>query len=175
MWKVLLAGAAYTVGTYILDVLIFPHIIFNRLRKEEMKTGKPILNVGAGLPQSSLRAQILGPTLWGDINTDIAASREAPCPKNSVCYADAHHLPYPDKYFSAAFAAHVIEHVTNPVQAIHELNRVADRVYLYQPAWWAPHTWLYTDHKWYITRETAYPLWQRSKDSLTLPGVHNMY
>lgn len=38
--------------------------------------------------------------------------------------ADVNRLPYPDDHFDVVLAAHVIEHVTDPEAALHEMRRV---------------------------------------------------
>jgi SAM-dependent methyltransferase len=127
--------------TYVADVLITPAQVARAARRAAR--GKPLLNVGAGTDSSSLRAFLLGPTLWGDVNCDIAG----PCGR--VGYCDAHALPYADKAFGAAIASHVIEHVDRPDIVLRELHRVADRVFVITPKWWAAHTWLHPGHLWY--------------------------
>ncbi len=154
-------GAAYSAIAYVEDVVLRPDRVAQRAIKHARSVGKPTLNVGAGTPGSSLRVAILGPTLWGDVNLDLAAP-QVPHGPNCVAYGDIHKIPYPNKHFGAAIASHVLEHVDDPQAALVELCRVADRVYAITPKWWAPHTWLYTDHQWYVTERGKYiPLWQR--------------
>jgi SAM-dependent methyltransferase len=43
-------------------------------------------------------------------------------------------IPFPDKYFDFAHAAHVLEHVEDPHAAVRELTRVASRGYIETPA-----------------------------------------
>ena len=57
-----------TVGAYIGDVLIRPAFVARDARAAADARGKPLLNLGAGTPRSSLRVMLLGPTLWGDVN-----------------------------------------------------------------------------------------------------------
>lgn len=140
----------FAVGAYASDVVIRPHLVAKIARREADRRGKPLLNVGAGTPGSSLRARLLGPTLWGDVNSDIAAPRGAPCGRTTVCYGDVQDLSqYRDKTFGAAIASHVLEHVPDPQRALAELVRVADVAYIITPPWWAPHTWLHPGHLWF--------------------------
>jgi len=156
------ALGVYTLGAYVVDVLLFPDQAAREARSFAKSIGKPVLNVGAGTPGSSLRVAMLGATLWGDINCDIAASKSTSCGGDNVCYCDAVKLPFPDKYFGAVIASHVLEHMENPQAAVAEWNRVADRVYVIVPKWWAPHTWLHPGHRWVISEDgRTTPLWNK--------------
>jgi ubiquinone/menaquinone biosynthesis C-methylase UbiE len=148
---------------YVLDVLVRPKAVAKEAREKATKTGKPMLNVGAGTPESSLRAKVFGPQLVGDVNLDIAAPRGVRPGPDKVSYGDVQRLPYPDKHFGVAFTSHVIEHVDDPRKALSELDRVADDVVNVTPSWWAPHTWLYKDHQWYVTKDQKefVPLWKK--------------
>ena len=154
-------GVAYSVAAYVEDVVLRPERVAQQAIRYARKRRKPVLNVGAGTPGSSLRVALLGPTLWGDVNLDLAAPKRNPGPDH-VSFGDIHSIPYPDKYFGAVVASHVLEHVDDPMGALGELHRVADKVFAITPKWWAPHTWCYTDHQWYVTETGVYvPLWQR--------------
>jgi len=149
---------AYCGVAYGYDVLYKPHKIAKQARKTADINNKPLLNIGAGTPKTSLRTYLFGPTLWGDVNMDIAG--KGPCTPENVCYGDIGKIPYPDKYFGAVIASHVVEHIPNPQKAMAEMHRVADKVYAITPVWWAPHTWIYWDHKWYRKENgTFMPLW----------------
>lgn len=149
----LAAIALYGAGAYVLDVVLRPAAVADLARTESMVRGKPLLNVGAGTPDSSLRVALLGPPVPDAVNVDVAGNG-----RNGAVYGDAHALPYPDKVFGAALASHVLEHCADPRRAIRELQRVADRVYVVWPSWWAPHTWLHPGHRWY--RDGAGRLWR---------------
>lgn len=138
------------VGAYCLDVLLRPSMVADEARRAARARRKPLLNVGCGTSQSSLRAALFGPTLWGDINCDIAAKGEWRLGDRQPCYGDIHQLPFPDKYFGAVIASHVVEHVDDPHRAMRELHRVADSVFVIVPKWWAPHTWLHPGHQWFF-------------------------
>ena len=78
----------YVVGGYVYDVVWRPSKVAYDARQYAHSRNKPLLNVGAGTEHSSLRAALLGPTLWGDVNVDIAAAAELACTPNQVCFAD---------------------------------------------------------------------------------------
>ena len=144
---------AWSIGAYLYDVLWLSKKYGNAAREYADSVGKPFLNVGAGTPNSSLRVKLFGPTLFGDVNCDLAASQTTPCGPDTVCHCDASSLPYPDGYFGSALASHLIEHVDDPQAVAEELERVSDRVFVVVPKWWAPHTWLYTDHQWFVGQD----------------------
>jgi len=153
-------GVGYVVGTYLADVVMHPRQIAKFARQEADRRQKPLLNVGAGTPTSSLSNALFGPQLVGDVNMDI--STENPhCRMDKVCYGDIMDIPFSDKEFGAVLASHVIEHVDDPTKAFAELGRVADVSFVIVPKWWAPHTWLHPGHQWYITEDfRAFSLWR---------------
>jgi SAM-dependent methyltransferase len=165
MNKWLKYGLVYVGITYVYDVIVIPNSAAKQARAYADSLGKPLLNVGAGTPHSSLRVSLLGPTLWGDANIDIAADKSIPHGPDVVSYADAHVLPWSDKHFGAVIASHVLEHMDDPLAALKEWDRVADAVYATVPKWWAPHTWTHMGHRWFIDGNTgrAYPLWKSDK------------
>jgi ubiquinone/menaquinone biosynthesis C-methylase UbiE len=137
----------YSIATYVIDVPIRRAIAARRAREYANWIGKPMINIGAGTSESAL----FGPTLYGDINIDIA-SKSLHCGPNVVCYGDAENLSqYPDKFFGSLLASHVLEHLENPTRALEEWRRVSDQVFVIVPSWWAPHTWLHPDHKWFVS------------------------
>ena len=154
------AGAAiYTAGAYALDVLVRPAIAARVARQYASARCKPMLNVGAGTPASSLRAFLFGAQVLGDVNLDIGAKDSRISP-GRVAFGDVHDLPFDDGFFGSALASHVIEHVEKPWAAIAELKRVADVVLIVTPRWWAPHTWLHPGHRWYVTKDLEFiTLW----------------
>jgi len=160
----MMLGALFAGGAYVYDVLMRPATAARDARKLADSMGKPMLNVGAGTPESSFRARIAGPQLVGDHNLDLAAPKNAPPGPDRVSYGDVQKLPYRDKTFGVAFTSHLLEHVDDPDKAKAELARVADKVVNVTPVWWAPHTWLYPDHQWYLSGNgKKFPLWRHRR------------
>jgi SAM-dependent methyltransferase len=161
----LFAGAAYA-----WDVLYRPKVAADQARAAAAASRKPMLNIGAGTPNSSLAAWLGGAPLVGDVNMDLSAPAQVCLPDN-VCAGDVHSIPFPDKHFGSALASHVVEHVDDPAQAMRELHRVADEVFIIVPVWWAPHTWLHPGHQWRISQDLKVikPLWKK-KAPPALPG-----
>jgi SAM-dependent methyltransferase len=155
------ALAAWAVGAYCYDVLWLPHRTAKKARAKATELDGPLLNVGAGTPNSSLRVAMAGPTLWGDVNVDIAAARDVPHGPDQVSYGDAQDLPFPDSTFACVIASHVVEHVPDPQRAIREMERVCyGPTFIIVPKWWCPHTWLHAGHRTFIADSgRIYPLW----------------
>ena len=65
---------------------------------------------------------------------------------------DIHELPFADQLFDYVVAAHVLEHVDNPIQACRELQRVARAGFIETPALFkdALFAWAKGMHKWHI-------------------------
>jgi SAM-dependent methyltransferase len=170
---VLKTAVSYAALAYHKDVVARPETVAKLARSYCNRVGKPLLNVGAGTVSSSLRTLVFGPQLVGDVNLDIDAPRDVPHGPDRVSYGDARSLPWPDKYFGAVFASHVLEHLDQPDLAILEWRRVADKVFLVTPSWWAPHTFLHPAHRWYISSDAseAYPLWAANLKKRSLPPL----
>jgi SAM-dependent methyltransferase len=162
--------ATYGAVAYVVDVPIRRGIAASEARAYSDSVGKPMLNVGSG--GGSFWTSVFKSTTYGDVNIDLSAPKGSPCGPDTVCWGDAQDLSkYPDKYFGAVLATHILEHVEDPQKALSEWHRVADRVYVVVPKWWAPHTWLYTQHYWYVADDKAYPLWDGSgKETRVLPA-----
>jgi ubiquinone/menaquinone biosynthesis C-methylase UbiE len=164
-WKKVLIGAglagagAWTAGSYAYDVILRSWAAAMYCRALSRRLGKPFLNVGAGTRRSSFRAALLGPATYGDVNVDIAAETDHQGP-GTVTHGSIYNLDFPDKHFGVALAAHVLEHLERPDDALRELERVADQVVIVTPRWWAPHTWLHPGHRWFISSTGGlFPLW----------------
>ncbi len=148
------ALAAWIAGAYLVDVIVRPVFVAASARRAADSRGRPLLNIGAGTPGSSLRSLLLGPTLWGDVNLDSAATGTDHGP-DRVTFGDVLDLSeWPDGHFGAAIASHVLEHVEDPDQALAELYRVtAGPVFVVTPPWWAPHTYTHPGHRWLVSSD----------------------
>lgn len=153
----------FAAAAYAVDVIVRPSIVASDAVAYARSRRKPVINIGAGTEKSSLRTLLFGPTLWGDVNLDLAAAPGVPCGPRTVCKGDALDLSrWPDKYFGSAIASHVLEHVPDPSKMLREMARVAERVYVIVPPVWAPHALLYWDHQWQVADRHACPTpWNR--------------
>lgn len=149
MWWAL---SAYNALAYFADVPVRRDRAAAAARACARAVRKPLLNVGAGTPNTAL----FGPTLYGDVNVDLAGRRDVPHgTKGVVTYADAEDLrEFPTGCFGAVLASHILEHLPNPRRALREWLRVVGgdprRLFVVTPSWWAPHTWLHPGHLWYF-------------------------
>lgn len=110
--------AAYLIGSYVIDVPIRRASAASRARAYANARRKPLLNVGAGTGQTAL----FGSTLYGDVNLDLNGRRDVPHgTPGVVTYANAEDLSdFPDGYFGAVLASHILEHLPNPEKALNE-------------------------------------------------------
>lgn len=122
--------------------------------------GKPLLVVGKpNLPWNHP---------CGDVCLDLSPTVLLQCPAHGVV-ADVRAIPFPDNYFGAACAQHVLEHLPSPEDleaAWQELWRVADEVFVAAPQKSNILAWLVPDHFWWLHQEEdgtmyAEPRWDR--------------
>lgn len=66
---------------------------------------------------------------------------------------DLERLPFRDKAFDFVMASHVLEHVTDPLQAVAELTRVGKRGYVETPAEFGGKLMDLPGHRWYVRLE----------------------
>lgn len=125
MNKTLTTIIVTVIGIYLFDVTFREMLVSARAKREAKKSGKPMLNVGAGVPGSS----VTGSKLRGDVNCDLAASKDVPCGPRTVCHCDAQDLSqFKDKQFGVALIVNVLKYVPDKEKAMRELERVADKV-----------------------------------------------
>lgn len=118
--------------------------VFHQARLYADSVGKPLLVVG--VPKSAF---LYHPC--GDVNIDIDPNICTPC---EYQIADIKAIPYPDRYFGAAYASHVLEHlatVDDAKQALHELHRVADKVFIVSPHKSSLTAWLHPRHYLWVS------------------------
>lgn len=146
MIRFIIAGIALWEGLAQIAELSERHQTFARAREYADGVGKPLLVVGA--PKWKLNHPC------GDITIDIDPEMASFCPTGQV--ADVRDIPYPDKYFGASYASHVIEHlptVGDAVTALEELDRVSDRVFIVSPHRHSISAWLHPGHHLWVTED----------------------
>lgn len=117
--------------------------VFDEAREYADCLGKPLLVVGAA------KFNFTHPP--GDVTIDISPNVPG-APAYDV--ADVRSIPYPAKYFGAAYVSHVLEHlptVEDARTAFDELQRVADSVFLVVPHKSSILAWLHPEHHLWIT------------------------
>lgn len=123
--------------------------IFSRAKAKAIEVNKPLLNAGCGALK--LIGGFPRAIRESDINLDVKY-RDVP----NFVLADIENIPYPDRYFGAAFCCHVLEHVDDWKGALAELYRVSDNVFVVvpEPVW--PSTWLHPGHKRVFVGDALY-------------------
>jgi len=112
----------------------------------------------------------------GNVNVDAFPLDRTQCafewkPKETVNFvlADATHLPFRNKVFSAVVARHCLEHIPAPLEALKEWSRVCKgKVQVYVPS-----QYIYTRTRTHIYAWTPYELTNLLK--LVFPKVYVNY
>jgi len=117
--------------------------------------GKPLLVVGGPWGANPFRSLLKIPAHGcGDVCIDIHPEACEGC--SNTVEADIRDIPFPDKYFGAALASHILEHlptVDNCERAISELHRVANAVYVAGPSKQSILAWLIPEHRLWVTQK----------------------
>ena len=133
---------------------------------------KPLLVAGGPWGGRPLRRRLKMPAhVMGDVSIDIISSAVEGHPNGIV--ATVTKLPFPDKTFGSALASHLLEHLydTNEAkQAMAELSRVADSVYIAYPTRQSLAAWIIPDHRlWVWQKDGTVYLKQRRGRGLPSP------
>ena len=143
MLKVLLAGVVVREGIIQMNELQERHQIFAQARDYADSVNKPLLVVGT--PKTSFNHP------YGDVTIDNNPGKLL---DGKTELADVRDIPYPSRYFGAAFASHVLEHlptVEDACRALDELKRVSDKVFVVSPHKISLAAILYPGHNLWIT------------------------
>lgn len=113
---------------------------------------KPLLVVGGPWGNKRARHLFNKPAHGnGDVCVDI--DRRAIYGHPCGVIADVTHIPFSDKTFGAVFASHLLEHLpttSDAKQALDELNRVAEDVFLVYPSRQSIAGWVIADHHLWV-------------------------
>lgn len=160
MIKWLLAGIAVGEGVQQAIELKERRQVFKQARDYADNVGKPLLVVG------SPKFRFNHPC--GDVTIDISPEMAKFC---DGLVADIREMPYPSGYFGAAFASHVVEHlptIEDAKTAFHEMERVADRVFIVAPHKSSLMAWINPRHHLWVTpSENGYIIEQRGNGGLS--------
>jgi hypothetical protein len=169
IWLIVLAVAA-GIGGWQLAVWILETRAKNRKYKaataRALREGKPLLVAGGPWGVTRTRRRLNKPAHGGgDVCLDIDCRAFDGHPR--AVLASVTHIPFADKCFGAAFASHLLEHlptVDAASQALDELNRVAEAVYIVYPSRQSFSGWLVPDHHlWVWQKDSTTYLRQRGK------------
>ncbi len=108
-------------------------------RDLDVKRGYKIIDAGAsdGLFLSFFKGELIG------INIEQVCVDKIIENGFNGCLASIYNLPFKNDYFDAVFCFEVIEHLNDPIKAIRELARIANK-YLYISIPWIKKTKLFT-------------------------------
>jgi len=143
------------------EALWLAHALYERCklyqdaRNAADAAGKPLLVVGSPY----------GMYGCGDVTLDLNDTGE--CPNHVTGSVEA--IPFPDKHFGAVFCSHVLEHVCHPAQALAELQRVADHVFIAWPRPWRTIAWANKGHTWLMTKKGDEFEFKRLRDGGNAP------
>ena len=172
LWLIILAVVVAGIGLWQLAVWL----IESRAKSRQYKAacacaeakGKPLLVAGGPWGVTRTRRRLNKPAHGdGDVCLDIdrRALGEHPC----GVVANVTHIPFADKCFGAVFASHLLEHLPSveaASQALAELNRVAEEVYLVYPSRQSLAGWAIPDHHlWVWQKNSTTYLRQRGKST----------
>jgi len=166
----LVALAVVLVGLWQLVVWVlesrFKHRQYNAAFARAIKEGKPLLVAGGPWGVTRTRRRLNKPAHGkGDVCLDIDRRALGDHPKGVV--ANVTHIPFADKSFGAVFASHLLEHlptVEAAGQALAELNRVAEAVFIVCPSRQSVSGWLIPDHHlWVWQKDDKTYIRQRGK------------
>lgn len=130
--------------------------------------GKPLLVAGGPWGITRTRRRFNKPAHGnGDVCLDINPLALGDHPSGVV--ANVTNIPFADKSFGAVFASHLLEHlptVEAASQALDELNRVAEAVYIVYPSRQSLAGWVIPDHHlWVWQKDSTTYLRQRGKST----------
>jgi hypothetical protein len=114
--------------------------------------GKQLLVAGGPWGVTRTRRRLNKPAHGsGDVCLDINSLAFRGHPRGVI--ASVTHIPFSDKSFGAAFASHLLEHlstVDDAKQALDELNRVAEAVFIVSPSRQSFSGWLTPGHHLWV-------------------------
>jgi len=154
--SLLKAALGFVTTGYMNDAVLKPRATGKLARSYCDRRGKPLLLI---------RGERLVDVVMGDPVKAEAVQRRA------------YPLPYRDKTFGAVMAVNVLERLKRPDLAIREWRRVAEKVFVCVPSWWAPHAWFDPGHRWVVHPNISkvMPLWTERRSIYLLPVSDKRY
>ena len=99
------------------------HVIFNALLTENIE-GKKLLDAGCGTGWFSAKAVERGADVTSmDLGEQLLDQVKKKCRSTTIC-GSILEMPFPNNTFDIVISSEVIEHVPDPIKAIHEMHRV---------------------------------------------------
>jgi membrane protein DedA with SNARE-associated domain len=139
-----------------------------------LKNGKPLLIIGGPWGVKAYR-RLLDKPAHGDGDVCLDIDRRAlighPCPVVASCTD----IPFAEKSFGAIFSSHVMEHMPTTKmaeQALSEMNRVAESVYIAYPSRQSIAAWIIRDHHIWVWQKDGKTLFKQRMDRV--PREHQI-
>jgi hypothetical protein len=150
------AALGFVATAYMNDAVLRPRTAGQLARDYCNRVGKPLLLI---------RGERMADVLLGD---PVQADRVTRM---------AYPVRVPDKTFGAVVVINVMERLRRPGVALEEWRRVADKVFVVLPSWWAPHAWLDPGNRWLVHPDMtkAAPLWTDRRSIYLLPVSDSRY
>ena len=158
MYLVLFLVLGICLGVGIWQLAVWVGETLDKNRKYEAasasarESGKPLLIAGGPWGTKRTRHILNMPAHGsGDVCLDINRSAIDGHPNGVI--ANVIHIPFSDKSFGAAFASHLLEHlatIDDAKQALAELHRTADAVFIVYPSRQSITGWVILDHHLWI-------------------------
>ncbi len=125
---------------------------YKAARAYTLEGNRPLLVAGGPWGNKRMRHLLRMPAHGnGDVCLDI--DRNAMDGHPNGVMADVTHIPFADKSFGAAFASHLLEHLSTidgAKEALDELNRVAEAVFIAYPSKQSIAAWVIPGHYLWI-------------------------
>jgi len=112
------------------------------------KTGL-VLEIGSG-DNPNPRSNVLVDRFLGSDNRERGGDLVVDRP---FVVADAQQLPFKDDTFAYAICSHILEHMDDPQQFAHELERTCAAGYIQSPSEIAERLFHWSFHRWYVNLE----------------------
>lgn len=154
--SILKAALGFVATAYVNDAVLKPRSVGQMARAYCDRVRRPLLLV---------RGERIVDLLMGDpVKADVTTRRAYP-------------LPYRSGHFGAVVAVNVLERLERPDLALEEWRRVADKVFVLVPSWWAPHSWLDPGKRWLVHPDLsrAAPLWTSRRNIYLLQVSDRRY
>jgi len=155
LWQILVTASILQQAAVHCEIESEKRKKYQEARDYAHSVGKPLLVVGG--PMGFGRKW--GPPSHGcgDVCLDVNIEACRSCPK--AVQGDVRDMSmFPDKVFGASFCSHLLEHlpsVADVEQALFELERVSDAIFLVLPTKLSLLAWFHPDHHLWVTEESG--------------------
>jgi hypothetical protein len=156
-------GAVAT--AYVNQTIVKPSRVAHSARLYANQVRKPMITF-VPTPGATVKSLLTRSLALGEVNLHPKARGASG--RGRIGYGSPYRVNVPDRTFGSLFSYDTLEHLERPDLALLEWYRIADRVYVIAPPWWAPETWL---NQWHISADLrrAWPVWAAQSRTFMLP------